>query len=140
MLFRTDYMWWIMVAFWGFIVLLTAGAALNPDVPVLGRIVCAAIAMVIGGWLAYARRAGIKVDQRQVAVRRYSGMNIAVDWDDVSGFELVPTGGLNSSVYVAVVLTDGRRLTTQGLCAGSEDSRKGQQLIADLEAMRPSPV
>lgn len=114
------------------------GIILSPDTPLEGQVGGAAAAMAIVGWLAYVRRAGIEVDGRQVVVRRYSGVNTAVDWADVSGLELVSgNSSRNKGVYVAVVHADGRRLKTSGLCARSPDSPKAQQFLDDLAAMRP---
>lgn len=125
-----------MLAFWGFMFLLMAGAVLNPDVPAAGRLACGAGALGLAAWLIYAWTAGVRVDDRQVSVRRYSGRNTTVDWDQVSRFELVSNG--NTGVFVATVLKDGRRLKTQALCASSPNSRRGQALVAQLEASRPS--
>lgn len=130
-------MWWMMVVFWGIFLAVGAEVFLSPDMPLVGQVVGAAIAMVIVGWIAYARRAGIEVDDRQVIVRRYLGRSTAVPWDEVSGFELVPNSRKHKGVFVSVVLVDGRRLSTSGLCARSPDSPRAQQFLADLAAMRP---
>lgn len=130
-------MWWMMVVFWGLLLAVGAGVFLSPDMPVVGQVVGAAMAMVIVGWIAYARRAGINVDDRQVIVRPYLGRSTAVDWDQVSGFELVPNNRKHEGVFVSVVLVDGRRLSTSGLCARSPRSPRAQQFLADLTAMRP---
>jgi hypothetical protein len=137
-LFRSLYIWWVFAVFFGFNALLTAGATFNGEVPVAGRIVCGLITVAIAVGLVRTRGAGIWVDDSGVTVRRYSGINRSVPWGDVDRFELVPTGNrMNSGVYVAVFLTDGSRLTTQGLAAGSQTSKRGLELVGELEASRP---
>ena len=137
-LFRSLYVWWVFVVFFGFIGALTSGAALNGKVPVVGRIACGLITLAIIGGLGRTRRAGIQVDAAGVTVRRYSGVNTTVPWSDVERFALVPNGnGMNDGVYVAVLLTDGRRLMTQGLAVGSPTSKRCLQLVSELEAIRP---
>ncbi len=61
-------------------------------------------------------RAGVRIDDDGITVRRYRGSAEAVSWDEVDRFEPVPNG--NGGAYIAVVLKCGPRLTTQGLSAG----------------------
>ena len=121
--------------FYGLVFLLTAGVALNPSVPVLGRLACGLLAAVIAVVMVKARHAGVEVTQSHVEVRRYSGINRTVPWSDVAEFQLVPSR--NGGVFVAVILTDGALLKTQGLVFGSTASVKGKETVDQLESMRP---
>jgi hypothetical protein len=91
-LFRTRYVWWVFAAFNGFIVLLTAGTALNPSAPALGRVACDIIAVTIVTFMVRARRAGIEISPDRILVRRYSGLNASARWDEVDCFRLVSNG------------------------------------------------
>ena len=135
-LVRTIGVWWIYVVFYGVVFLLTAGAALNPSVPALGRVACGVVAAAIAVVMVRARNAGVEVTNSHVTVRRYSGMNRTVPWSNVAEFTLISS--LNGGVFVAVVLTDGVPLKTQGLVVGSSSSVQGHELVNRLESMRPS--
>jgi hypothetical protein len=113
------------------------GYRLERIAPLLGRAACGAIALVIAAFLLRARRAGIEVGSHDLVVRRYAGRATLVPWDDVSCFKLVRSGIFNGGVYVAVVLRDGRTLTTQGLAAASLRSANGRALVEQLESSRP---
>ena len=76
--FRARTAFFASVVFYGFLFLLTAGAALNPKVPIAGRLACAAIAAGIAYMGQIAWRSGVQVDQEHVTVRKWSGRNIAV--------------------------------------------------------------
>ena len=136
--FKTSYVWWIVAVFWGFILLLMCGAALNSSVPLAGRLVCGLIAVGVVVFLVRARRAGIEVDRSGVVVRKYSGRVIALAWGDVDSFALVSNGSFNNGVYVAVRAADGRVLKTQGLVAASSRSKSGLALVEALESCRPT--
>jgi hypothetical protein len=120
---------------YGFLFLLTAGAALNPEVPIAGRLACATIAAGIAYMGRIAWRAGVQVDEEQVTVRKWSGRNVAVPWSEVQGFALLSNG--KGGAWVSVLTTDGRRLKTQGLAVNSKRSEWGQSVVAQLEATRP---
>ena len=58
--FHTISVWWVFACFFGFIGLVTAGAALNPGVPTAGRATCAAltagvIVVLVVAWRARGR-------------------------------------------------------------------------------------
>ena len=58
--FHTISVWWVFACFFGFIGLVTAGAALNPGVPTAGRVTCAAltagvIVVLVVAWRARGR-------------------------------------------------------------------------------------
>jgi hypothetical protein len=101
-------------------VLITAGAALDQDVPLAGHIVCGAVAVGIVAVMARARSTGIVVSSEGVQVRRYLGPTARVPWADVVRFELVPTSAFNSGAFVAVV-TPRQRYRTQGLTVTEHD-------------------
>ena len=136
--FHTVSSWWVFACFWGFIGLLTAGAALNPNVPTAGRVACAVLAVGVISVLVLAWRAGVEVDHDTVTVRTYRGTSTTISWAEVSGFELVSNGSMNGGVYIATVHRDGRRLTTQGLAGAGPTSARAPRLIAELEAFRPT--
>ncbi len=134
-LVRTIGVWWIYAVFYGFVFLATAAAALNPSVPAVGRLACAATAGAIAFVMVRARRAGVEVTSSHVTVRRYSGMNRTVPWSDVAEFNLISS--FNGGAFVAVILTDGVPLKTQGLVVGSSSSVHGHELVNRLESLRP---
>ena len=136
-LFRTRYVWWVIAAFWGFVFLLTAGVALNPSAPAVGRIVCGLIAIGIAIFMMRARRAGIETAPEYILVRQYSGRAIRASWPEVDSFVLSRASPFNSGVYIAARLTDGRVLKTQGLVAPSETSKSARSLVEQLESRRP---
>jgi hypothetical protein len=138
MLVRTIYVWWFYAVFYGFVFLLTAGTALNSSVPAAGRLIRGAIASGIALFMLNARTAGVAVDTSQVIVKRYLGITRTVPWSEVAEFKLVPNGSFNGGVFIAVVLTDGKKLTTQGLVARSRASARAHELVSRLEGMRPS--
>jgi hypothetical protein len=119
---------------YGFLLILLAGAAINPHDPVAGRVTCSVLVLADVAVLVVSWRAGVEFDATGITVRRYSGRTSRVAWSDVQGFAQVKNGnGANNGVFVAVVLTSGRRLKTQGLAGGS-GSRRVRELIAILEA------
>ena len=134
-LFRARGAFFIFAVFYGFLFLLTGGAALNPDVPLAGRIACATIAGGIAYMGRIAWRAGVQVDEDHVTVRKWSGQNVVVPWNEVKGFALLSNG--KGGAWVSVLTTDGRRLKTQGLAVNSMRSEWGQRVVARLEASRP---
>ncbi|MFZ4434337.1 MAG: hypothetical protein ACOYOQ_14185 [Microthrixaceae bacterium] len=136
--FRTVVPWFVGVVFWGFVGVLGLGAALNGDVPPAGRMAGALLACGCAGVLVVTWRAGVGADADGVVVRRYRGTSTRVAWSQVTGFEVVANGSpWNSGAFIAVVLDDGRRLTTQGLVAPSSTSPRALELVAELEACRP---
>jgi hypothetical protein len=137
--FHTVSVWWVLAIFYGFIGLLTAGAALNPNVPTAGRVTCAVLALGVILVLVLGWRAGVEVDRETVTVRTDRGTSTTIPWAEVSRFELVSNGSRNGGVYVATVDRSGRRHTTQGLAGASPTSARAQRLIAELEALRPRP-
>ncbi|WP_426573839.1 PH domain-containing protein [Aquihabitans sp. McL0605] len=135
LLFRSIYVWWAQVPLYGFIFLLLAGTALNPDAPWTGRIAAGAGAAVIAAVGVITRRSGIVVTPNGLIVRRYLGKETRVDWDQVENVRLV-SGGRNA--YVAVEVTDGRTLRTQGLATGSTRSKWGHRVVQQIEGHRPA--
>ena len=121
--------------FWALILLLTAGAALNSDVPGAGRVACGLIAIVLACLGLHSWWGGIEVSARQVVVRRWVGRTAIVPWSEVDRFALVPNG--RGGAWVAVILMDGRQLRTQGLAVNSVDSSRGHEIVSELEAARP---
>jgi hypothetical protein len=136
-LIRTRYVWWVFAVFYGFVILLTAGTALNPSAPAPGRVVCGLIAIAIAGFMMRARRAGVETDSDYVLVRQYSGRASRVSWPEVDSFTLTGTSPFNSGVFIAVRLKNGRILKTQGLVAPSRRSKSAAALVAHLESRRP---
>ena len=94
--------------FWGFVLALLVGGAVNQHDPPVGRIACGLLAVPVLTALVLASRAGVVFDAVGVTVRRYSGRTSRVRWSEVESFVPVPNG--NSGVYVATVLKSGRRL------------------------------
>ena len=133
--FRARAAFLVYTVFYGFVFLLTGGAALNPDVPLAGRLACAAIAAGIVYMGRIAWRAGVEVDEEHVTVRGWSGRNVAVPWSEVQGFALLSNG--KGGAWVSVLTLDGRRLNTQGLAVNSMRSEWGHSVVAELEASRP---
>jgi hypothetical protein len=136
-LYRGTYVWWIMVAFWGFIFLLLAGTALNSTAPAAGRAFAAVGCVLLGAWAVVTRRAGILVDHTGLVVRRYSGRCIAVPWPEVDRIE--PRSNGKGGAWIAVITTEGRVLRTQGLAANSVGSKWAARVIADMQRHRPRP-
>jgi hypothetical protein len=91
-LFRTRTAFLAVAVFSGFILLPAAGAALNPDVPLAGRVGCALITVVLTCVGLHAWRGGIEVSVSHVVVRRWVGRTVIVPWRDVERFALVPNG------------------------------------------------
>lgn len=133
-LFRTTSVWWVFAAFYGFLFFVAGRIALDSDGPIAERIVFGVLAALIAVWMAYSRGAGLRVNNQGVKVVRYSGINRFVAWDQINDFELTPNG--KGGVYVAVVLNDGERLTTQGLCGASASSSTANDAVSDLRALR----
>jgi hypothetical protein len=125
----------VIGVFSGFLILLTAGAALNPGVPSAGRIACGAMAVGLALWSRLWWRAGIVAGADGVVVRRYSGRAVSVPWTQVHGFALVPNGKGGS--WIAVQTVGGDVLKTQGLAASSPTSDWGRRVVAELEHARP---
>lgn len=124
----------VYLVFWGFVLALLVGGAVNPHDPLAGRVACGLLAIPVSIALVLFCRAGIMFNSAGITVRRYSGRTSRVSWGEVASFTPVSNG--NSGVYVAAVLKSGRRLKTQGLAGSSSTSRKVVAAIATLESAR----
>lgn len=80
-------------------------------------------------------RAGIVVGRDGVEVRGLL-RDRKVPWTEVERFGLVLQTAMNTTAYVAVVLTDGSSLRTSGLTAASKTSKYGLRTVAEMEAAR----
>jgi hypothetical protein len=134
LLYRSFTQWWLMAVYFGFVFLLLAGAALNPDAPWAGRIASAIGACAIAAAGVITRRSGIVVTSDGLMVRRFLGKETRLRWDQVDNVRLVYR---NRVAYVTVEATDGRRLRTEGLTTRSEKSKSGARVVKEIEGHRP---
>lgn len=136
LLLRNVGVWFIFAGFYGFIGLLCIGATANSDVPIAGRIACAAIAAALVAMMSWALRAGILLRNDGLTVRRYLGRDVRVSWPDVVEATIVPNG--KGGGFIAVFVKDGRFLKTQGLAVNSLSSVWGQKTVATINDRRPT--
>ena len=136
-IYRSHAGWYVFAVFFGFIVLICIGTAVNPfaPVPVATRIVCGLIAIAIVAMLVRGFRAGIEVGPDGITVRRYLGPNVQVAWSEIDHVQLVPDSR-HLTYYIALVLRDGRQLKTRGLTAGGMNTRLYDRFIERIDAGR----
>ena len=102
-------------------------------VPAIGAKVPLAL-VALGGVLLIVRmlRAGIAVTNGGISVRGLIRDRTA-SWANVTSFGFASGTPLNSTVYVAVHLSDGSRLCTTGLTAASKTSEFGLRAVASMK-------
>jgi hypothetical protein len=99
-----------------------------------------ALALLCVETLVRGLRAGIVVGPTWVEVRGYFRRDRRVQWSDVARFTLTPSNPMNNTVNVAVVLNDGRYLSTFGISGRSPKDAKVLGILAKLESLRPEPA
>lgn len=133
-LLRNLGIWFVVAGFYGFIAALCVGAAANADVPLAGRVVAVAVAGTVAAALAWTYRAGILLQSDRLTVRRYGGRDLHVAWPDVVEAAIVSNG--KGGGFVAVFVSDGRVLKTQGLAVNSLDSDWGRAAANSINERR----
>ena len=137
-LHRNRAVWWVASAVFWFLFLLTFGLAVNPSAPLAGRLAGFAISGCTLAWLVWAYRCGVRPGEC-VTVRQYRGRTVRIPWSNVAGFRVDrPMPMTGTGEWISVVLTDGGVVRTQGLCASRSGGRWAQDVIAELEAHRPT--
>jgi hypothetical protein len=115
-------------------VLIAVSAIMQGSVPLAGKACWGAVGVLFIVLQVRMKHDGLLLAPNAIVVRRWLRRRTTMTWSQVDHFEMVSTGGLSGTSYVAVVRLDGTRVVTPGLVVWSAIA--GERLIEELERHR----